>query len=111
MKGQHYGHYQVVIHLYILCLRRCKHHAGFSNVTLQAAVPVVISADLHSRCSPRQGEPCFRDRLQPSSKETTKTQSSWKNTGGFLLHGNHFTVFHQILNFQELLLWLELILL
>lgn len=33
MKGQHYDHYEAVIHLYISSFRRCKGYADLSNVS------------------------------------------------------------------------------
>lgn len=33
MKGQHYDHYKVVLHLYVSSLRRCKHYADLRNIS------------------------------------------------------------------------------
>lgn len=33
MKGQHYDHYEVVLHLYISSLRRCKHYTDLRNIS------------------------------------------------------------------------------
>lgn len=65
---------------------------------LPAPVPGVMGADLHPTVQGTQRALCVEHGItqQPWNNRHT---AFMENTGGFLLHTNHFTVFHQKITF------------
>lgn len=89
---------EVVTYLHV-CLSGDANTAELSHAALQAAVPVAMGADLHPAVPGNTASLVCGTHYKPSSHGTTETQPPWKNTGGFLLHANHFMVFHQKITF------------
>lgn len=66
---------------------------------LPAPVPGVMGADLHPTVQGTQRALCVEHVI---TQQPWNNRAFMENTGGFLLHANYFTVFHQKITFLRI---------